>query len=100
MIPVTSLSVTLTWAAETGGSAMRTECILNPGHIVSRVLTSVQRPRCLTSAAGDGGVQAGALCDVDLRYLLGTGWVDADCLNQVGICCPTPDIHRKMNQVT
>lgn len=88
-----------TRAAKTGGgSAMRTECVLNPGHIVSRVLTSVQRPRCLTSAAGDGGVQAGPLCDVDLGYLLSTGWVDADCLHQVGICCPTPDIHRKMNQ--
>lgn len=57
------------------------------------VLTSVQTPRCLTSATSDRGVQAGALCDVNLDHLLCTGWVDAYCLQQVGICCSTPKTH-------
>lgn len=54
------------------------------------MLTHVQRQRCLTSAAGDCGIQAGALGDVDLDHFLSTGWVDADSLQQVGICCSTP----------
>lgn len=53
------------------------------------MLISVQRPRGLTSAAGDCGVQTGALCDVDLDHLLGTGRVDTYCLQKVGICCST-----------
>ncbi len=72
---------------------------MNPGYLLSTpterpcVLTSVQRPWCLTSAACDRGVQAGALCDVDLDHLLGTGRVDAYCLQQVGICRSTPETH-------
>lgn len=54
------------------------------------MLTYAQRRRCLTSAAGDGGVQAGALGDVDLHHLLGAGGVDAHCLQQVGVRGPTP----------
>lgn len=45
---------------------------------------------CLTSAAGDCGIQARALCDVDLDHFLSAGRMDADCLQQVGICSSTP----------
>lgn len=65
------------------------------GELLSCVLTYVQRQRCLTSAAGDCGIQAGALRDVDLDHFLGAGRVDADRLQQVGICCSTPtETHR------
>lgn len=54
------------------------------------MLTYAQRRRCLTSAAGDGGVQAGALGDADLHHLLSAGGVDAHRLQQVGVRGPTP----------
>lgn len=59
------------------------------------MLISVQRPRGLTSAAGDRGVQTGALCDVDLDHLLGTGRVDTYGLQKVGICCSTLEAQSK-----
>lgn len=47
----------------------------------------------LTSAAGDGGVQARALGDADLGGLLGAGRVDAHSLQQVGVGGAAPEGH-------
>lgn len=58
------------------------------------MLITVQKPRRLTSAASDRGVQAGALCDVDLGHLFSRGWVDAYRLRQVGICRSTSETQR------
>lgn len=68
---------------------------MRTGELLSCVLTYAQRQRSLTSAACDCGIQARALRDVDLGHFLGTGRVNADRLQQVGICCTAPtETHR------
>jgi len=73
----------------------------NPGSLLSTatdgpcVLTCVQRLRGLTSAAGYHGIQAGPLCDADLGQVLSAGWVDAHGLQQVRICCSTPETQNQ-----
>lgn len=58
----------------------------------------VQRPRCLTSAAGDSGIQARALRDVDLHQLLSRRRVDSDRLHQLAICCSTPTTQTRFSR--
>ena len=66
--------------------------VLNPCYRVGDPVCSVvfRDQGSLTSAAGDGGVQAGALGDADLGQLLGTGRVDPYRLLKVGEGGATP----------